>query len=242
MLFVKTSVVSFILACAIGFVAGSPIPETNADRLARGLPPAPPVKFRRFLPGKRTGTTGAPPPTVSPGPHEKFEGRIEVRNLDGSVLGNVRNDNAGSIGGVNFLGKDLDLHCDLEKKGQGPFDLEATNALFPPPHFVGADGSFPLGPNLPNIAKLAPVKQSAPGVGPTATPQGITAQSAIWTIDSQSRELTAHYVNPDGSTPATTIAYDIRSNVLFFTGDLNLWNTNNNNTPASAVKFFLVPF
>jgi len=244
MLFVKTSVISFILAFAICFVAGSPIPETNADRLARGLPPAPP-KFRRFLPGKRTGTTGASPPTASPNPHAHaqagFEGRIEVRNLDGSVLGNVRNADTGAIGGVNFLGNDFDLHCKLNNQGPGPFDLEATNALFPPPHFVGATGSFPLGPNLPNIAGLGPVKQSAPGVGPTATPSGITDQSAIWTIDAPTRELKANYVNPDGSTPATTIAYDIKNNVLFFTGDLNLWNTNNNAKPASAVQFFLVP-
>jgi hypothetical protein len=161
--------------------------------------------------------------------------------LDGSVLGNVRNADTGDIDGVNFLGNDLNLQCKLKQQGPGPYDLKATNALFHPPHFVGATGSFPLGPNLENIAGLGPVKQSDPGVGPTATPQGITDQSAIWTIDAQTRELTAHYVNPDGSTPDTTIAYDIKNNVLFFTGDLNLWNTNNNAKPASAVKFFLVP-
>jgi len=236
MLFVKTSVISFILACAICFVAGRPLPETNAQRLARGLPPAAP-KFGRFLPGKRTGSpTVAAPPAASPSAsiHETFDGRIEVRNSDGSVLGNVA-----VIGGINLLGNDVDLHCKLNKRGSGPYDLEATNLLIPKPEFIGADGSSTLGPGLQSVSGFAPVEQSPPGSGPVAGSQG-TYQSAIWTIDSQTRELKANYVNPDGSTPATTIAYNMKGNELFFTGDLSLWNTNNN-TPASAVKFFLVP-
>jgi len=67
MLFFKTSIVSFILACFFCFVAGSPLPDTNAARLARGLPPAAP-KFGRYLPGKRGTATTPPSAGTSPVP------------------------------------------------------------------------------------------------------------------------------------------------------------------------------
>lgn len=46
--------------------------------------------------------------------------------------------------------------------------------------------------------------------------------------------MLAQYVNPDGTTPVTVLAYDIRENRIFFTGDLNEYNSHAD-FPASKV-------
>jgi hypothetical protein len=61
MLFTKISVVLSVIAAATIYVAGFPFQETNAQRMARGLPPSPP-KFGRQLPGKVNLDPRAPTP------------------------------------------------------------------------------------------------------------------------------------------------------------------------------------
>ncbi|TFK61927.1 hypothetical protein BDN72DRAFT_418670 [Pluteus cervinus] len=244
MLFPKGFTISVLcfLGGAISLVDAAPIPNTNAARLARGLPPARP-RFGRNLPGvvreptpasqaKRTNPSASPVPVVT------YNGHIEVRTLDGTVLGNVRNSDKGDIGGINFLGDDDALEVKLVAQGQGPYDIEATNPLFKAPFFVGAGGQNALGQSVHSSSALSTVYQTPQGSPPVQT-NGQWGQSAIWKIDKQSKELTAVYVNPDNTKPAVTIVYDIKNNALFFTGDLAAWNANNDE-PASAVEFFLV--
>jgi len=69
---------------------------------------------------------------------------------------------------------------------------------------------------------------------------GVSTESAVWSFNPGTNEMTVQYVNPDGSLPNTVIAYDDRENELFFVGDLDAYNFQND-VPASAVTFFLVP-
>ncbi|KAF8648457.1 hypothetical protein AX16_006274 [Volvariella volvacea WC 439] len=237
----KTVSLWIFLVSLLPVVLGFPIRGTNADRLARGLPPAPPV-FRNVIPGgptpvyaaKRTNTSPVPPPT--------YEGRIEVRALDGHVYGRVRDWSSGFIGGVNFgdIGDDLEVKLIKASTGSSGalYDILATNPSFPAPHYVGAAGTNTLGPGHRTVSSLATVYQSPPGSVPIGQ-NGVYGQSAIWKIDPATKELKVFYVNPDGSTIRAVIALNLRSNTLFFTGDLTLWNTDNN-TPASEVKYFIV--
>ncbi|KAJ7922391.1 hypothetical protein B0H13DRAFT_1865767 [Mycena leptocephala] len=49
-------------------------------------------------------------------------------------------------------------------------------------------------------------------------------ESQIWTMNCQTREVTAQWTNVDGSQPSTTIFYDPVRNFLGLTGDLQAFN------------------
>ncbi|KAJ3504217.1 hypothetical protein NLJ89_g8053 [Agrocybe chaxingu] len=241
----------------LGLASTSPLgQETNAERLARGLPPNRPKFLRSGTPvlSSRSASTSPLPPVT-------LTGRLQVRSKDGHVLGQVRNwEGGGTIGGVNFLGPDSDLLVTLS---YSPSDLTqlnilATNPAFPAPFYVGAGtfstvtvptlsastrkyafpphADFPLlNDALQSLVSFTNVESTPPGSGPVK-PAGRDAyvESAIWTIDPSTNKVEAQWINNDGSKPPTILAYDIRNNVLFFTGSLAAYNTDNP-FPASAV-------
>ncbi|KAF9563125.1 hypothetical protein CPC08DRAFT_749144 [Agrocybe pediades] len=230
----------------------SSIRETNAQRLAQGLPPNPP-KFIQELLAKRAQKTpgrvdlGSRPSSV---PHVKLSGKLQLRSPeDGSALGNVRNwPGGGTISGTNFLGSDGDLLVELKFNPAKPFKINilATNPTFPAPFFVGAGSISPL--DVPvlvtgsrNTVSFTNVERTLKNAGPTSSPtRNAFVESAIWSIDIDSHKLTAQWINADGSKPPTVLAYDIRENEIFFVGDLAVYNSEND-LPASAVDLFLVP-
>jgi len=216
--------------------------DTNAQRLARGLPPRSP-KFRRTLPGyvqardDPTPAFGAPGARSSPS-HHTYTGKIQVHAYNGDVLGNVKNWVAmPHINGVNFGIPDEDLEVSFTTAGASLFNILATNPNFPAPFYVGISGaSTTLALGSRNIVGMENVPKTHPGI----PSPGVTTESAVWSFHRDSGELTVQYVNPDGSLPKTTIAFDIRENVLFFTADLDAYNFQND-LPASPVTFFLIP-
>jgi len=231
-------IISALVAVAVATcaIAG----ESNAQRLSRGLPPRSP-KFGRTLPGfaqaqdDPTPAYGALRPRSSPSP--SCTGKIEVRE-SGSVLGVVRNwVSLPHVNGVNFAGNPSeDLHVSFTPSA-GPSDLLTTNPNFPAPFYVGISGaSTTLAKGSRNTVDMENVPQTPGGVPAS----GVSTESAVWSLNRDTSELTVQYVNPDGSKPDTIIAYDIRENVLFFVGDLDAYNYQND-IPASAVQFFLVP-
>ncbi|KDR80727.1 hypothetical protein GALMADRAFT_135847 [Galerina marginata CBS 339.88] len=232
-----------IIALCIGWVSCSPLEETNGQRLARGLPPKPP----RFL--STTPTLNARGASTSPLPSVTLTGRLQVRNPDGSVLGNVRNwATPGTISGVNFLGPDQDLLVKLTFKPSHPtkIDVLATNPTFPAPFYVGAGSASNAGvPKLShgsrNTVGFTNVPLTPGGARPTKFPAlDVYVESAIWTLDQETGKLTAQWINVDGSKPPTIIAYDIRENSIFFVGDITAYNQDND-LPASTADLFLVP-
>ncbi|KAF9006141.1 hypothetical protein BDQ17DRAFT_1423840 [Cyathus striatus] len=237
----KPYVLCVVLSIATSILAYIPsLYETNAQRLARGLPPLPP-KFVR----SPTATTVAKR-QVSAVPLI-FRGKLEVRSPpDNLVQGCVRNwETVGTISGTNFGGACLEVSMTVDISGQGPADIVSTNALFPDPFYVGAGSTVTqnnpiLLPSLKNAVAFTNVERTYPESAPAVSPRNIFVESAIWSINPSTGKLSAQWVNPDGGKPSTQLAYNIRSNSLFFVGNITLWNENNN-TPASLVDVYLVP-
>ncbi|KIM44723.1 hypothetical protein M413DRAFT_442677 [Hebeloma cylindrosporum] len=245
MMNLKCSLLLWVIAVCIGLAHSSPLQETNAQRLARGLPPNPPKFLRDLLP---TPALGARSPAPSPHPPVTLTGKLEVRS-GGGTLGHVRNwATGGTISGINFLGADQDLLVTLTYNPSHPteFDIVATNAKFPAPLNVGAGSSSvasvpTLAAGVKSSVGFTNVASTPPGSRPVIPPKTQAyVESAIWSIDPTTHQLKAQWINNDGSKPPTVLAYDIRANSLFFVGDINAWNANND-TPASAVNLFLVP-
>ncbi|PFH51772.1 hypothetical protein AMATHDRAFT_58239 [Amanita thiersii Skay4041] len=245
--FVKFWVLLLSLSSALLSIHAAPY-ETNGERMARGLPPARP-KFGRYVPGvvTREGPTavsGAKYARTSPTPPTPFKGRLQVRTNEGHVLGNVRNwAGPASISGINFLGPDQDSIVEVltTNPQKEPINIVVKNPAFDPPFFVGASANpsnSHIGLGLRNPLAFTNVDSTPPNSPPV--PRGDRlVESAIWSFDHKTLELKAQWVNPDHSKPPTILAYDIRNNVLFFTGDIDAYNRDNS-FPASAVHMFLL--
>ncbi|KAL4264893.1 Glycoside hydrolase family 131 protein [Pleurotus pulmonarius] len=222
--------------------------ETNAERLARGLTPLPP-KFRSIVPGfLPTRSYGAKRGTVSPQPPSPntYSGMVQVRNSEDRSIGYLKNwAGTSTINGVNFGSEDEDLHVSftLPPGSNGPFDILVTNPNFEKPHYAGVStGSTPgsLAAQISNAIAFTNVPQTPPGSLPIlGGATSVYVESAIWFFDPETKEITAQFINPDGSKPPTIFAYNIRNNQIFFVGDLDAWNGEHANTPSSAVTFHL---
>ncbi|KAJ7577054.1 hypothetical protein C8J56DRAFT_1031757 [Mycena floridula] len=208
--------------------------ESNAQRFRRGLGPLPPRRFGRSIPGY-----SQPPPTrvvaarssssPSSTPSLTQFGRLQVRTSDNVPLGYVRNTGEDTtIGGINFLGDDHDLHVKITTSGRGQASkIIATNAVFPPPFYLGVISESGVGLNNSNSLAFSNVNNV----------QDPHEQSSIWFFDHATKEVSAQYVNPDGAKPSTILAYDTRENHLFFVGHLASYNSHTS-FPASAVASY----
>lgn len=223
--------------------------ETNAERLTRGLTPLPP-RFRSILPGfLPTRSYGAKRSAVSPqppSPPNTYSGMIQVRNSEGRSLGYLKNwAGVSPINGVNFGSEQEDLHVSftLPPGTNGPFDILVTNPNFEKPYYAGVStGSTPgsLAAQRSNTIAFINVPQTPPGSPPIlSSTASVYVESSIWFFDGETKEITAQFINPDGSKPPTIFAYNIRNNQIFFVGDLGAWNAEHVNTPSSAVTFHL---
>lgn len=148
---------------------------------------------------------------------QTYTGRVQVRDEDGSVLGFLRvNAMDGTVAGINFYGDDDDLHVKFTTISS-PFNIIATNPSVRAPFCIGLTAVSSMAPNSSTTAALANVPKMS---RPTSK-----AQSAIWSFDEQTRELTAQYTNPaDGSKFPIMLAYEEREDFLFFVGDIAAHN------------------
>ncbi|THH32470.1 hypothetical protein EUX98_g1720 [Antrodiella citrinella] len=210
---------------------------TNADRLKRGLGPAPPV-LRRVIPGRSLTPTrlfaaskrGSPSPSISPVPHAvptPHVGRIEVRNTTGFSFGYVENTVSGVSGvTVNSSIEPLAVTFSTTSGSSGPFDITATNATFTGPLTLGGVGSTIL------------AADSASAVVFNAT-NSTAGEVKIWTLDGRTAQISAHWTNTDNSTPTTFIGLDVTNNHLLLTGNISLYNQAVTSATLTEVQFFL---
>jgi len=142
--------------------------ETNAQRLARGLPPNPPTR-RLTAPVRRASST---PLT---------DQCLEVRTLDGTVLGCV--DNGGASHGISVG----------DKRNWPLTYTPSTMTLNNGAQFLGAHDTpaVVLGPALPTSVFLQKVSDS-----------DTNAEDNLWSVDPNTLEVTATWTNP-GNVPVS---------------------------------------
>ncbi|KAI0788761.1 hypothetical protein C8Q75DRAFT_734034 [Abortiporus biennis] len=236
MQFLSTILTFFLfLLPLINAAPASPIGEiskrmTNAQRLSRGLGPAPPV-FKRIVPGRDLPTRtaekrAAPSPSSFP---STYQGKIEVRTTEGHSYGFVINEASG-VNGVNFGGARpaLSVKITVPRFGSTPVDIIPINPAFPAPHFIGGSGQgISPGVALSNV----------PHTDAGSNPVNVT-ESAIWSLDKTTKQITATWIDTDGTKVPVVLGVDLRNNGLFLTKSIDDYNKHSTSS-ISEVQFFL---
>ncbi|KAF5387321.1 hypothetical protein D9757_005753 [Collybiopsis confluens] len=239
----------FVLALCLAFpvfiVNASPVSDSNGYRLARGLPPLPPRNFGRNKPGYaptpvRRGTS----PSPSPSGVTQYTGRLEVRSDNGSVVGYVQDKPGLPVAG-NYSDLKISITASLNRKEHLNVAATESSALPSIYNYVGASSNkgadMTIGKGDSSTLLFTNVQRSKPLERPDFTPahprlfltarpmsrpsNASSAESSIWKLDSKTKELTAQYVNPDGTLPSTFLVYDSASGHILFTGDVGLMNS-----------------
>lgn len=252
---VFTTFIFTLLSFATAHQGATPtFKETNASRLAHGLPPLRPRSMtHKSLGRKRSHPSPSPSPFPLPNDHLKAAaaplatwrtGRIQVRNTDGLVLGYVRNaPGTEPVNGINFGVASQDVRVGFTTKpGSVLLDLAVTNPNFNGPTYLGARSSSSHNAHLAagsaDSVDFLNVNTTPPHVGPIPIPgTSDKGESAIWTLDEATKQFMPHYINPDGIQVSTQIAYVAQDNKIFFTGSVEAWNVENGG--AAAVAFHL---
>ncbi|KAH7870632.1 uncharacterized protein C8R40DRAFT_635085 [Lentinula edodes] len=214
----------------------SPTKDTNGYRLARGLPPLPPRDFGRNKPGYEPTPVLRARASPSPSSVARFSGRLQVRFNNGSTIGYVQDQSGLPVSG----GSDLQISITTSSTRKEQLNIVATTTNFPSPSFVGASsqgsGNATIGTGSSNFVHVSIVQKTDVLSKPIKSGNGNTSvESAIWTVDLSTKELTAQYVNQDGSLPTTFLVYDNATTNLYLTGD-----TTASNASVTPVKLFLV--
>ncbi|KAJ7703687.1 hypothetical protein B0H17DRAFT_1040881 [Mycena rosella] len=206
-----------------------PKKDTNADRLRRGLGPLPPTRRDR----KKLS------PRASPLPCARLSnniGTIQVRRLsDGEKLGYLSDRFNGHNAYTVHRRPRAALHVAVPPIA--PFGLAINLIAANPPDaghpYVGAvsNGQGNLGAGEVAVAYLSgtsAVHGSSPPLSSAGTSLILNGhggiESQVWTMNCQSRQITAQWMNTDNSQPTTTIFYDPVRDYIGLTGDLDAFN------------------
>jgi len=131
-----------------------------------------------------------------------------------------------------------------------PFDISTTNGISAFPLFGAIQGfsssSTDLSTGSPNYVYLGGSGETPANAPPASPGNSFTAatsiaeqsESAIWSFDSNTHELTAQWVNTDSSEPAITIGYT--QDVLVLTSNLDSFVGTFGPTQKVSLKFVLV--
>lgn len=238
---------------------------TNAELLRRGLPPKDPF-LRRGTPVRRHQPSSRPDHGGDhngnngnhngdhDGDHNKntHTGVIEVLDSDNNVLGYIAKNlvNGGAQAGYDpSLANALTVSFKSKGNSDKEVNIVATN-FNPSWNFLGMiqgrdDSDSTMKSGSYQYGYLGGV--GSPGTKRGDTPTLIdnsyfigsprTAETAVWVYDSNTGELTPHWVNPDGTTP--NIQYWTQSTGLYFGGDEAAFVARYP-APAKLIKFKFV--
>jgi hypothetical protein len=123
------------------------------------------------------------------------------------------------------------LNVTFNESSSSPFDITINNPFDSNYSDFGgvtgyANSSPDLGAGSANYSYLAESAATAAGATPANVGNSFTdytgipedSESAIWSVDTATGELTAQWINTDGSSPATNMAFS--EDTLVLTGDL----------------------
>jgi len=172
--------------------------ETNAERFRRGAPPLPPVRRDGAYPPQ---PSSKPPPTVS--------GYLVIRDISGAdVLGYMENNAYRSpLIGVSPVNSPVSARLQATFSGS-EYTVEATNALFPAPYFLGT--TFPS-PNDPG---------EAPPEELLFTNVDDIAGAKVWSYQPNTGELTITLPKPNGGSVPAVFAWDTYQNAIELVTDV----------------------
>jgi len=203
--------------------------ETNASRLKRGLPPLPP----RFILGNKRATA---PATISARPSHTPRSQLSARSSriqvfagNGSSLGYAKNS---PITGIN-LDADPGQDLRIQTVTGEPFDIffESPNSLSAPLYSeVLASSTLPRS-SFRESSNVNRARRAA------VSDKGLV-RTAVWSIDSNTKELKAVYVDLNGA-KSPMLAFDALENKLHFAGDIDIYNSDNDDFPVIPVRFYL---
>lgn len=216
---------------------------TNAKRLAAGLPLKRPVRRNHRGGNGHGGNPHHPQPSGHPGGGNGgcTSGHLEVRDNDGNCIGYVGKD-WNDYGQYGLCGQDdidlrLEVSIDLELAKRGATDIKTVNgpdADFP--YFGGITGftsdcgCSDISQNSKNYVYLGATTQTDPHAPPQSGSNSFTkktqvsrkVQSAIFSYDSDTSEITPQWINEDSSTPPTHLG--ISHSSLILAGDQDLFS------------------
>ncbi|KZT05696.1 uncharacterized protein LAESUDRAFT_655174 [Laetiporus sulphureus 93-53] len=223
------------------------VPMTNAQRIARGLGPNRP----RFRSSARLAPRASSLPDPNPNRCTTVAGHIRVTGTGIETNSFVsRNPNPfGEYGITEGTGDALLVQYIDCMVAMGSLDLVTLNGIADFTYLGGITGyassSGDLARGSDNYVYLGGTTQIAPNARPASGANSFTfttgehedIESAIWRINASTGAITAHWVNPDGSLPTTTIAYYAPENFLLLTGDDAAFARTYGTTPVVTLTF-----
>ncbi|KAF8885526.1 hypothetical protein BD779DRAFT_1801348 [Infundibulicybe gibba] len=189
-------------------------PKTNAERLRRGMAPFPPTRRSPSRIAMRPRASGSLCQPLS--------------STNGFIKPEV----------VYFYPADttrLVVKVPSVDSFGVPIDITAVGGPDSDHPFVGAvggSGGFTFGSGKSGYAYLSGTGQT-PASSPPSSSVGHSiqtlgyngpAESRIWTLSCETRDLTAQWTNADGKTVPATVMYDPAVNYIGITGDLSAFN------------------
>jgi hypothetical protein len=219
-------------------------PSTNAERFARGLPPAPPRRRHNHHSPSRTHTCSPSPlpPVTYRGVIQVFDGLNSLGFLaDNTYYTPFLTPDLASAYVVSFTlpngattGSTLDLTAQVKT-----FTLLGVSQ--------GRDNTSPdFAPGSFNYGYIGGTTHTAPN----ATPQSVSSffadstglakpsESAVWSVDLTTGALTVQWVNTDGSKP-TTFTF-VQANFAYVGGDPDAFHSRFP-APMIPVTFKFIP-
>ncbi|GJE94548.1 hypothetical protein PsYK624_107180 [Phanerochaete sordida] len=207
---------------------------SNAERMARGLPPNPPQRrdgrlVARVSPTPIGANSPAPTPQAGSATCTPRSGIIEITAVDGSIAGYLANVTT-QFGQYGFSSNKADAiqvtaHCDGDR-----FDLTTSDPNYP--YLGGITGlqsiTADLLPGSSNYAYFGGVTPTLPGKPACSQDSSFTkltniantVESSIWSMDDVTGLLTPHWVGTNGDEQTTYLAFIQDLNILWFVGDV----------------------
>ncbi|GBE85925.1 hypothetical protein SCP_0804490 [Sparassis crispa] len=225
------------------FHLSNPVPQTNAQRMARGLPPNRP----RF---QHSARRIAPRASPAPGACNTLTGTLHVAGtgIDPNTFVSRVPNQYGEYGVTTDTGDALRVQFTTCNTGL-PLDLVTLNGIADFTLLGGITGygssSSDLTTGSDNYAYLGGTTQTAPHAHPSAgdssysfaTGMAENEESAIWQVDAASGAVIARWINSDGGAPTTYLVYNTANNVIVLTADPGAFAANFGPGPTVTLTF-----
>ncbi|KAG5646137.1 hypothetical protein DXG03_004376 [Asterophora parasitica] len=217
---------------------------SNAKRLASGLPLKPPSRRRRPFVAR-----------AQPSGVVLTQGYILAKDGDGNPVGYVNK--AQNAYGEYVVDTDdtdpndrLIVAIYLADAPSGTANIQTINGPDADLPFFGGIVGYastsndfnPLSFNYAFVGGTAPTPPNSPAISGSNTYSKRTNdqkafESAIWTLDGNTYQLTPQWINSDGSSPTTYLG--LSNGIVTLTGDIDAFV--NSFGPANWVTFYFVP-